>query len=73
MSKVFEIDGYWAEGTPESDPIDGSLISEFDEVPVGYEDGDIFFHGMSESDIQYAIKSKEPVCNEFFITNYREV
>ena len=71
--KVFSIDGYWADGTPESDPIQGSLISEFDEVPEGYTDDQIFFHGLSESDIQCAIESKDPVDNEFYITSYEEI
>lgn len=67
--KVFNIQGYF---TDDKSPID-SLVAEFDSVPNGYSEEDIFFFGLSEENIKEAIRTKEPVCNEFVITNYQEV
>ncbi len=67
--KVFNIQGYF---TDDKSPID-SLVAEFDDVPNGYSEEDIFFFGLSEENIKEAIRTKEPVCNEFVITNYKEV
>ena len=48
MAKLFSVDGYWKDdGTEFSD----LLIYEYDSVPEGMEDEDIFFHGLSEEDL----------------------
>jgi hypothetical protein len=67
--KVFRI---WGNFTDDGSSID-SLVAEFDSVPNGYSDEDIFFYGLSEENIKEAIRTKEPVCNEFIITSYEEV
>lgn len=67
--KVFNIQGYF---TDDRSPID-SLVAEFDDVPKGYSEEDIFFFGLSEENIKDAIRTKEAVCNEFVITDYQEV
>lgn len=67
--RVFNIEGYF---TDDKSPID-SLVAEFDDVPAGYSEEDIFFFGLSESNIKEAIETGEPVCNEFVITGYEEV
>lgn len=67
--KVFNIQGYF---TDDNSTID-SLVAEFDDVPNGYSEEDIFFFGLSEENIKEAIRTKEAVCNEFVINNYEEV
>lgn len=65
---VFNIDGYFVDDPDSS--IDGSLVAEFDNTPDGYSDDQIFYYGLSETDIQEAIKTGEAVGNEFVITAY---
>lgn len=64
--KVFSIDGYFQE---DGEEIGGLLITDFDEVPDGYSDEDIFFYSIGEHEIQQAIRTKQPV-DDFIITDY---
>lgn len=56
----------------DTDPTDGLLVAECDQQPPGYSESDIFWYGLSESAIQAAIESGEPVGN-FVITDYELV
>jgi hypothetical protein len=68
MSKYFEIDGYWLYS---KEPFSGYVVKEFDDV---IEDDDIvFFFGMSENDLQQAIKLKEDTTLDFVVTSYQEI
>lgn len=65
MKKYFKITGYW-EDTLEN--FSDYIVSEED-----YDDEDVFFYGLSEDEIQQAIK--EPWDNnlEFIITEYEKL
>lgn len=67
--RVFSTSGYFVDDHSE---FDDYLIAEFDDTPRGYSDDQIFFYGLSESDIQNAIASGEPV-DDFVLTGYQEV
>ena len=65
---VFAICGYWKD-EPEC-LFEGYLIAEYDDVPEGYDDDDIFFFGMNEADIVRAIDEGENFNEDFVITSY---
>lgn len=56
--KVFSIDGYY---TDDKDEFYGYAVAELHNTPDGWDDSDIFYYGLSESDIQEAISSGKPV------------
>ena len=64
---VFAISGYWAD---DKSPITEVLVTDYDDIPVGYDDDEIFYFGLSEESIERAIATKEPVDNEFVITDF---
>ena len=66
MMKVFSIDGYYANN---KDAFQGYAVAELHHTPDGWDDSNIFFYGLSESDIQQAISSGEPI-DDFVITSY---
>lgn len=68
--KVFSIDGYWKD---DKDNFYGYLVSEFDDVPKGYSEEDIFFFGLSEDELEEAISLGEDTVHDFVITNYEEI
>ena len=43
-----------------------------EDLPEGFVDEDIFFYGMSESDIHEAIESGKPCEDEWVITKFNE-
>ena len=65
--KIFRIKGYWVD---DKRSIDGYLIAEYNDIPKNYSDDEIFFYGLSEQDIKEAIKTGDPVENEWVITGY---
>jgi len=68
--KVFSINGYYKDDQSE---FDGYLVAEFDNTPKGYSDDDIFFYGLSETNLQEAIELKEDTGHDFVITGYEVV
>ncbi len=67
---VFAISGYYVPGHT---PFDWYLVHEYHTVPKGLKEEDIFYFGLSEEAIQYAIATGELVDNEFVITAYQTV
>ena len=66
MSKYFIINGYWKDVKSE---FNGYIVKEYDDE----EEDDIFFYGLSESDIIEAIKSIDDTVHDFVITSYEEI
>lgn len=64
---IFKIDGYFVD---DESSFNGYLVHEYHNVPKGLEDEDIFYYGLSEENIKYAVATAEPVDNEFVITGY---
>jgi len=64
--KVFAIDGYYVDDRTE---FQGYAVAELDHTPEGWDDINIFYYGLSESDIQEAMSSGESV-DDFVITSY---
>jgi hypothetical protein len=64
---VFIVDGYWKDNKSE---FAGYLINEFDDVPDGFKDDDIFYFGLSETDLK---NSSEDDGLEFVITDYKNI
>ena len=65
---IFSISGYFKDDP--YPPFDGYLVNEYDDVPVGYTDDQIFFHGLSEENIKEAIELREDTAHDFVITDY---
>lgn len=72
MSKYFSINGYWKDDKSE---FSGSIVKEFDDVEEDENsDNQIFYYGLSETDIQQAIiDGGEDDILEFVITSYEEI
>lgn len=64
--KVFAIDGYYVD---DKDEFQGYPVAELHGTPDGWDDSNIFYYGLSESDIRDAISSGTPV-DGFIITSY---
>lgn len=64
--KVFAIDGYYVDDKAE---FQGYAVAELHYTSDGWDDINIFYYGLSESDIQRAISSGKPV-DDFIITSY---
>jgi len=67
-NKSFLIDGYFRDDP--SQHFEKYLVVSSDDIPDGMEDEDIFYHGLSEFQIQNAIKSGAVTDLEFVITSY---
>lgn len=67
-NKLYLISGYWKDDKSE---FNNYLVSEFHDVPEGHKDDDIFYFGLSESNIKEAIKEKENNSLDFVITSYK--
>jgi hypothetical protein len=65
MNNYFIINGYWRDDKSE---FENYIVSEYNDF-----DEDIFFHGLSESDIIEAINNPEASTEDFVITSYEEV
>jgi len=63
----FLINGYWKDDKSE---FSDYVVSSYDD---NADDDDIFYFGLSESDIQQAIKDKEDNILEFVITSYTKL
>lgn len=65
--KIFAISGYFVDDLTE---FEDYLVTEFHDIPDGWNDEDFFFHGVSEEDLKGCVESREPVGGEFVITYY---
>ena len=63
--KVFSISGFWKDDESEFEDF---LVAEYDDVPEGYDEEDIFYFGLSERDI---LGSRLEDGLEFVITSYQ--
>jgi len=64
---IFSVNGFWKD---DKEKFSDYLICDCDGVPTGYNDGRIFFHGMSEAEIKEAIELKWDTVHDFVITSY---
>lgn len=65
MSKYFSINGYWKDDLSEFNKY---IVGEYEEV---YDpDDDVFYYGLSEQEIEEAIKNPSESALEFVITSY---
>lgn len=62
--KIFAVSGYFIDLTEFED----YLVTEFHDIPDGWNDEDFFFHGVSEEDLKRCVESREPVANLFVLT-----
>jgi hypothetical protein len=66
MSKYFSINGYWKDDLTS---IVGAVVREYDDID--YMDDDIiFYYGLSEQEIEEAMKNPSESALEFVITSY---
>lgn len=63
----FEISGYY---TDDKSEFEGYVVKSYDDAREGSQDDDVFYFGLSESQIKEAIQSKEPI-GDFVITSYK--
>ena len=70
MCKYFSIDGYWKDDLTE---FNGNIVKEYDDEEEDEDrDNQIFYYGMSETEIQDAIANPDENILEFVITSYEE-
>jgi hypothetical protein len=66
--KIFSVDGYFVDDNSE---FSSYLITEYDSIPEGYLEEDIFYYGMSEKDICINMNGSDlEISQEFKITDY---
>ncbi len=72
MRKYFEISGYWKDT---EDEFDGFIVTNFDDVEEDGEFGEdeVFFFGLSETDLKEAIELGGDTMHDFVITSYKEI
>lgn len=72
MSKYFKINGFWKDDKTE---FEDYIVKEFDDAEEDENrDNQIFYYGLSETDIQQAIiDGGEDDILEFVITSYEEI
>lgn len=66
MSKYFSINGYWKDDLTS---FIGAVVKEYDDVEKD-DDDIIFYYGLSEQEIEEAIKNPAESGLEFVITSY---
>ena len=64
---IFNASGYWKDDNTE---FNDHIIVESDSTPEGYDDDQIFYYGLSESDLK---NSTIEDSLEFVITNYEKI
>ena len=71
MSKYFSINGYYKDDKSE---FSGLIVKEFDDVEADEQaDDQIFYYGLSETEIQQAIADGGDDMLDFVITSYEEI
>jgi hypothetical protein len=69
----YSINGYWKD---DNTTFEGYIVREFDDTPPDgdvFTDDDIFYYGLSESDIQGVINNPDQDGLEFVITSYEKL
>lgn len=69
----YEISGYWKDDKSE---FEGYIVREFDDSPSEndrFSDDDIFYYGLSEQEIQTAIRKGDDGVLDFVITSYKNI
>ena len=61
---IFKVNGYWKDTKAE---FNDYFISEYHDLPCGWKDSDIFYYGLSETDLQ---ESSIEDGLDFVITSY---
>ena len=69
-SKYFEIKGYYSDGDEFVDDIT-YVVKEYDDYDDLNDKFEIFYCGITESDIVDKIKTHEPIIDDFIITSYK--
>jgi len=67
MNQLFSISGYWKDDKSE---FSDYIVSSSDDIG---EDDDIFFYGLSESELSEAVTLGENTAHEFVITHYEPI
>ena len=67
-SKYFEIKGYYYDEFADEEIT--YIVKEYDDYDYMNEDLEIFYYGITESDIIDRIETQQPLC-EFVITSYK--
>ena len=72
MRKYFEINGYWKDDQSE---FESYIVTNYDDIEEDgeYDEDDIFYFGMEESDIQAMIEEGEDTIEDFVVTSYTEI
>jgi hypothetical protein len=72
MRKYFEINGYWKDDNEE---FESYIVTNYDDHEENgeYDENDIFYFGMEESDIQAMIEEGENTIEDFVVTSYEEL
>ncbi|QQV91445.1 hypothetical protein M1M25_gp015 [Tenacibaculum phage Gundel_1] len=73
MADFYSINGYWKDDKTEFKEL---IVSEMDGCFEGiepYSDDDIFFYGLSESNLLEAIELKEETAHDFVITSFTKI
>jgi hypothetical protein len=72
MSRYFSIDGYWKDNKSE---FEGLIVKEYDDAEEDENrDNQIFYYGLSETNIQQIIvEGEDNGILDFVITSYEEI
>ena len=72
MRKYFTISGFWKN---DNAGFDNYLVTNFNEYdPKGdFNEEDIFYYGLSESDIKKMIQNPKSSAEDFTITSYKQI
>jgi hypothetical protein len=68
---VFSVSGYFVEPDRSKCEFDGLLITDYSDVPDGYDEDTIYLFGMSEQAIKDSIENPNDE-DDFIITSYQE-
>jgi hypothetical protein len=72
MRKYFGINGFWKD---DKSTIDGSIVTNYDDVEVDgkFDEDDIFYFGLEESNLQHSLDTKGDDGLEFVVTSFTEI
>lgn len=63
---LYTISGYWKD---DKDKFDGYLVNEYDDVPNGYSEDDIFYE-LGKAELDDAIAKGNDTTLDFVVTSY---
>jgi len=73
MADFYTINGYWKN---DSSKFEDLIVYEYDSTPdetEPYTDDDIFFYGLTETDLKEAVELKENTAHDFVITSFTKI